>query len=119
MIDNNSKSKNPLARMKRNVYIGQNRTSLSFEKYVWENIDRIAREENLTVDEICSKIDGLRPKDHNLSTLIRFLVHEVTDLRPDITADNKLDLAETAHPFPSPLYVALNKIQNISKKTGM
>ena len=88
---------------------------MSFEEYVWENIDRIAREENMSVDEICSKVEGLRPKNFNLSTLMRYLVHEVTDLRPDITVDG-MDLAEPLHPFPSPLHVALHKIKKIGRK---
>lgn len=111
MVKNNHNNKDLLARQKRNIYIGKNRTSLSFEQYVWDNIDRIAREENLSVDDICSKIDALRKNDHTLSTLIRYIVHEVTDLRPDITANGLYDMTETTHPFPSPLYVALEKIK--------
>ncbi len=112
----NQKHNDPLARFKRNIYIGQNRTSLSFEKYVWDNIDKIAREENLTVDEICSRIEGVRPEDYTLSALVRYLVHEVADLRLDITAEHNQDMHERVHPFPSPLHVALTKIKNINTK---
>ena len=114
MVKSNHINKDPLIREKRNIYIGRNRTSLSFEQYVWENIDRIAREENISVDDICSKIEALRNKSYTLSTLIRYLVHEVTDLRPDIVSDDGLDLGESSHPFPSPLHVVLGKIEKFS-----
>ena len=113
MGNEDQKNKDLLQRKKRNIYIGRNRTSLSFEQYVWDNIDRIAREENISVDDICSKIEEVRNDNYTLSTLIRYIVHEVTDLRQDITSENSFDMAETAHPFPSPLYVALSKIKKV------
>ena len=104
-------NKDPLERQKRNIYIGDNRTSLSLEQYVWDSIDRIAREENISVDDICSEVEALRVENYTLSTLIRYIVHEITDLRQDITSQHDFNIAETSHPFPSPLYVALGKIK--------
>ena len=116
MVRTNPLIKDPLLREKRNVYIGRNRTSLSFESYVWDNIDRIAREENISVDDICSKIEGLRGENRTLSTLIRYIVHEVTDLRPNIGAHCDGALAEASATFPSPLYVALGKLKKVQNK---
>ena len=116
MENNTNPQKGPLMREKRNVYIGKNRTSLSFEIYVWENIDRIAREENLSVDDICSKVEVFRTEKCTLSTLIRFIVHEVTENRTDDDEDEDNEvqtLNESGRPFPSPLYSALAKLKNI------
>ena len=113
MVNNTKKTNNPLMREKRNIYIGRNRTSLSFETYVWENIDRIAKDEGLSVDDICSKIDEFRGKKGTLSTLIRFIVHEVTHMRVEVPVEEEETLAERGQPFPSPLYMALTKLKQI------
>jgi len=102
----------PLRREKRNVYIGDRRTTLSFECYVWEALEELGRYESQSVDEICSQIVANYRGDENISTVIRYLVLEATRMR--VMAEMQVwrgdDLHENVMPFPSPLYAAMAKL---------
>ncbi|MCE2517529.1 MAG: ribbon-helix-helix domain-containing protein, partial [Alphaproteobacteria bacterium] len=56
-------NRNPLKKIKKNVYIEGRRTSMSFEDYIWEQLERLGHEENMTVDEICTEIERARPNN--------------------------------------------------------
>jgi predicted DNA-binding ribbon-helix-helix protein len=102
----------PLRREKRNVYIGDRRTTLSFECYVWEALEELGRYESQSVDEICSQIVANYRGDENITTVIRYLVLEATRMR--VMAEMQVwrgdDLHESVMPFPSPLYAAMAKL---------
>lgn len=104
---------NPMRREKRNVYINGKRTSLSIESYIWAEIDQLSADENISVDELCSKIDEYRDKRFSLPAVIRYLSVQV---KAHQHRDHVLngELAETKLTFPSPFYLALEKIRNLS-----
>ena len=109
------RNKNPLRREKRNVYINGKRTSLSIETYIWAELDRISVEENLTIDDLCSKIDECRNKKINLSAVIRFLTLQVNAASRHKHHGETIDsLAEPPMAFPSPFYVALESIREFN-----
>jgi predicted DNA-binding ribbon-helix-helix protein len=104
----------PLLREKRNVYIGNRRTTLSFEWYVWEALEELGRYESQSVDEICSQIVANYRGGENISTVIRYLVLEATRMRvmAEMQAWRGDDLHENVMPFPSPLYAAMAKLNS-------
>jgi len=114
-LDQNNDPPNfPLKREKRNVYIGNRRTTLSFEYYVWEALEETSRYESQSIDMICSEIVANYTGRENISTVIRYLVLEATRLRmeAEIEARQKGGLQENSIPFPSPLYAALAKLNH-------
>ena len=64
--DQSYTSHNPMKKLKKNVYIDGRRTSMSFESYIWEQLERLGHEESLTVDELFSTIEASRPDDLNI-----------------------------------------------------
>lgn len=68
-----------LAKQKRNVYIRNSRTSLSLEAYIWVALEKIARNEGLTIDDICSLIDSSYKGRESLSAVIRYICLLVID----------------------------------------
>ena len=47
-------------RMKRNVRVGDRRTTIVLEAYVWDCIDSMLQRENVTLDAFCNMIEGVR-----------------------------------------------------------
>ena len=118
-IQDDAASHNPMHREKRNVYINGKRTSLSIEAYIWAEIDYLSASENITIDEFCSKIDEYRDKRFSLPSVIRYisvLINANQSNPPIETVQGTIqgEMAETPMTFPSPFYVALEKIRNLS-----
>lgn len=101
---------NPLKKIKKNVYIDGRRTSMSFEGYIWEQLERLGHEENLTVDQLCSEIERSRPDHLNISSVIRYLVLKICDMRDGAAASMTCEMNETAPAFPSALHTVLAAI---------
>lgn len=64
---------------KRSVAIRGHRTSISLERPFFDELERIAREQALSVAALVARIDEQRPEGANLSSAIRLFVLE--DLR--------------------------------------
>ena len=114
-----TRSHNPMHREKRNVYINGKRTSLSIEAYIWDEIDQLSAHENITIDEFCSKIDEYRDKRFSLPSVIRYISVLINANRSNpptgaIQGASHGEMAETPMTFPSPFYMALEKIRNLS-----
>ncbi len=59
--------------IKRNVTIGERRTSILLEKVVWQSIDKILEEEKICLSFLCFEIDKRR-KNLNFSQALRMFV---------------------------------------------
>ena len=105
---------NPMRREKRNVYINGKRTSLSIETYIWAEIDHLSANENITIDEFCSKIDDYRDKRFSLPSVIRYISVLINANNPLSQGSVHGELAEARMTFPSPFYMAFEKIRNLS-----
>ena len=107
----------PMEREKRNVYINGKRTSLSIESYIWAEIDQLSANKNITIDELCSKIDEYRDKRFSLPSVIRYisvLINANRGQGASLQPIHDGEMAETPMTFPSPFYMALEKIRNLS-----
>ena len=47
-------------RLKRNVRIGERRTTIVLEAYVWDSIDSMLQREALSLDEFCNRVEDTR-----------------------------------------------------------
>jgi len=47
-------------RLKRNVRIGDRRTTIVLEAYVWESIDSMLLREAVSLDEFCNRVEATR-----------------------------------------------------------
>lgn len=100
---------NPLKRTKRNVYINGKRTSISMESYIWDEIDQISANENMTVDELCTKIYEHCNKRFSIPSVMRYISVEVKNhYHQDVFMHG--EMAEEKLSFPSPFYVALQRL---------
>ncbi len=118
-IQDDAASHNPMHREKRNVYINGKRTSLSIEAYIWAEIDQLSARENITIDEFCSQIDEYRDKRFSLPSVIRYISVLINANQSNPHIENvqgaiQGEMAETPLTFPSPFYMALEKIRNLS-----
>ena len=122
-IHDDAASHNPMHREKRNVYINGKRTSLSIEAYIWSEIDQLSARENITIDEFCSKVDDYRDKRFSLPSVIRYISVLINTHRGNPATEPSQEaihgaiqgeMAETPLTFPSPFYMALEKIRNLS-----
>lgn len=60
---------------KRNVVIGEKRTSVTLEPLVWEILHEIANEQNCSIHELCTFINERKGSNSSLSSAIRvFLI---------------------------------------------
>jgi predicted DNA-binding ribbon-helix-helix protein len=101
-------------RQRKNIMIGQRRTSVSLEDRVWDGLVDVCRREELSIDDLCTRVDEKRLAS-SLSSSLR--VFQLTYFR--IVVDNAEKLLSRrpaegfAHPpqalFPSVLEVALER----------
>ena len=59
---------------KRSVSISGHRTSFSLEDIFFDDLCRLAENENLSIAALVTKIDSERPRDSNLSSSLRLYV---------------------------------------------
>ena len=104
-------SSNPMKKLKKNIYIDGRRTSISFEGYIWEQLERLGHEERLTSDELFSTIEASRPDDLNISSVIRYLVLKILAMREHAGLETIEELHEQNSPFPSPFYNVLASLK--------
>jgi predicted DNA-binding ribbon-helix-helix protein len=60
-------------RMKRNVRVGDRRTTIVLEAYVWDCIDSMLQRENVTLDAFCNMIEGVR-RSSSMASSARLIV---------------------------------------------
>jgi predicted DNA-binding ribbon-helix-helix protein len=108
-------------RQRKNIMIGPRRTSVSLEDRVWDGLVDICRREELSIDDLCTRVNDRRLAS-SLSSSLR--VFQLTYFR--IVVENAERLLSRrpsdgfAHPpqtaFPSPLEVALERFSNDQKR---
>ena len=62
-----------LKMVRRNVYIGNRRTTLALENYFWKTLEGISFVENMTVDEILNVINEARRNQNRLTATVRYI----------------------------------------------
>ena len=60
-------------RMKRNVRVGDRRTTIVLEAYVWDCIDSMLHREDVTLDAFCNMIEGFR-RSSSMASSARLIV---------------------------------------------
>ena len=63
-----------LDRSRRNVFIGDRRTSVSLEILVWESLVDVCRREEISLDGICTEVEDRRVSSSMSSSLRMFLL---------------------------------------------
>ena len=60
-------------RMKQNVWVGDRRTTIVLEAYVWDCIDSMLYREDVTLDAFCNMIEGVR-RSSSMASSARLIV---------------------------------------------
>lgn len=60
-------------RLRKNVYLGNRRTSVSLEHQVWDGLIEICRREQISLDALCTAVDDLRVAS-SMSSALRVFV---------------------------------------------
>ncbi|MEC8727820.1 MAG: ribbon-helix-helix domain-containing protein [Candidatus Puniceispirillales bacterium] len=100
---------NPLARIKRNVIINKKRTTLMLEQEIWTILDELAREEGLTLDELCHKIHYSHHGEESISSVLRVVAVLACRVNTNISTHDH-GFNQTQMMFPSRLHQALNRL---------
>ena len=61
-------------RLRKNIFVGPRRTSVSLEILVWEALVDVCLREELTLDEICTEVENRRLSSSMSSSLRMFLL---------------------------------------------
>ncbi|MBT5267651.1 MAG: ribbon-helix-helix domain-containing protein [Rhodospirillaceae bacterium] len=61
-------------RLRKNITIGERRTSVSLERQVWDGLIDICRREEFSVDDLCTDIEKFRRESSMSSSLRVFLL---------------------------------------------
>ena len=101
-------------RMKRNVRVGDRRTTIVLEAYVWDCIDSMLQRENVTLDAFCNMIEGVR-RSSSMASSARLIVLAYFRLLqqintppfvdPDIVNKQQSGMLESPPPPTGPLPV--------------
>jgi len=59
---------------KRNIHVGEKKTSVTLEPLVWELLHNIAEEQNFSVHELCTFINDRKNGDASLASALRVFV---------------------------------------------
>lgn len=94
-------------RIRKNVTIGNRRTSVSLEAQVWNGLSEICRREDIGIDGLCTAV-AERRKESSMSSALRvFLLTYfrlvVSNIEDSLSAAAPAGLAEAAQP-PIPGY---------------
>jgi predicted DNA-binding ribbon-helix-helix protein len=101
---------NPVTKIKRNVTIDKRRTTLMLEQEIWTILDELAREEGLSIDELCNQIHHFHDGSESISSVLRI----VAVLACRVVQTNSSTTGHAFHNnqmmFPSRLHQALNRL---------
>lgn len=59
---------------KRNIHVGDKKTSVTLEPLVWELLHNIADDQNFSVHELCTFINDRKNKEASLASAMRVFV---------------------------------------------
>jgi len=104
-------------RLRKNIMLGTRRTSVSLEDQVWDGLTEICRREEVSVDELCTEVEGRRVGSSMSSALRVFLMTYFRMLAEELEAREAPDgdaagigLSDVGQtPFPSALDRALSR----------
>ncbi|MBL6781418.1 MAG: ribbon-helix-helix domain-containing protein [Alphaproteobacteria bacterium] len=105
---------NPITKIKRNVKIDQRRTTLMLEQEIWTILDELAREEGLTLDQLCNKIHHSHDGSESISSVLRIIAVLACRINQANTSPHDKTFHQTQMVFPSPLHQALSRLNPIS-----
>ena len=105
---------NPITKLKRNLTIDQRRTTLMLEQEIWTILDELAREEGLTLDELCNKIHHFHDGSESISSVLRIIAVLACRINPANTSPHDQNFHQTQMEFPSRLHQALSRLNPIS-----
>ena len=79
-------------RLKRNVRIGDRRTTIVLEAYVWDSIDSMLQREAVSLDDFCNRVEDTRQRSSMASSarlvmLIYFLLLGQINSPPFVDAE--------------------------------
>ncbi|MBT6257646.1 MAG: ribbon-helix-helix domain-containing protein [Alphaproteobacteria bacterium] len=101
---------NPVTKIKRNVTIDKRRTTLMLEQEIWTILDELAREEGLSIDELCNQIHHFHDGSESISSVLRI----IAVLACRVVQTNSSTSGHAFHNnqmmFPSRLHQALNRL---------
>lgn len=99
----------PAERSRRNIYLSGRRTSLGMENQLWMMLERIACEENISLDMLCTRIDEAKPVQISIHSLIRSVT--LMTMEKMMPRRHNLALMEEVPVFPSPFHQALTEVK--------
>ena len=105
-------------RKRKNVMLGDRRTSVSLEDQVWDGLTDVCRREEISIDELCTKVERLRVGSSMSSALRVFLMTYFRMLMENLETPSRgtvLGLSEQQAPFSSAMQAALDRFQNEQK----
>ena len=118
-FDNSHMLQNPKHRVKQNIVLDDKRTTLVLEQLFWDVIGQLAREEGVSVHDICAQIDKTNGAGENLSAAIRVVCMLSCHLqyRYDLSQSGNRDELRTSRAmFPSRFHQALSRISTDQQK---
>ena len=98
--------------------LGDRRTSVSLEDQVWDGLTDVCRREEISIDELCTKIERLRVGSSMSSALRVFLMTYFRMLMENLEAPTRgqeSGLSEAQARFPSAMEAALDRFQHEQK----
>lgn len=85
------------------------RTTLMLEQEIWTILDELAREEGLTLDELCHKIHYSHHGEESISSVLRVVAVLACRVNTNISTHDH-GFNQTQMMFPSRLHQALNRL---------
>ena len=110
-FENERLLRDPLHRVKRNIVIGEKRTTVVLEQLFWSTVEQLAREEGVSASDICAQIDTADDGGENLSSAIRvvcMLACRLQSQHDHAQANDGDELHSPAVMFPSRFHQALS-----------
>ena len=106
-------------RQRRNITLGQRRTSVSLEEQIWDGINDICRREAVSIDELCRAVEMRRVESSMSSALRIFLLtyfrHVVEGFEDGANGQPPVLTADRASMLPDVLQGALQRFHEEQK----
>lgn len=96
---------------RRNVYIGDRRTTLALEHYFWKTLEGISFVENMTIDEILTTINEARRNQTRLTATVRYVINQTVQIQYE-SEDITSEFGESKPIFPSAFHQAMDTLNN-------
>jgi predicted DNA-binding ribbon-helix-helix protein len=109
-------------RLRKNVMIGDRRTSVSLEDQVWDGLTEICRREEVSIDTLCTEIEARRVGSSMSSALRVFLMTYfrmlMEGMEDGIMNGKATGLSESRAFYPSALESAFIRFHNEQKRVA-